>query len=247
MRKFGLIGKNIDYSFSRQYFRDKFEAENIAATYVNFDCAFAKAIAELFNTRTDVEGFNVTIPYKEQVIDLLDELDPTAAAIGAVNTIKRLPSGALVGYNTDHYGFRESLLPLLKDHHQDALILGTGGASKAVAYALDTLEINYQYVSRTQGADRLTYSDLNAALISDHPIIINTTPLGTHPNVEQAPELPYLFLGEAHLLYDLVYNPPLTRFLKQGQERGATIINGKRMLELQAERAWEIWTSQDQQ
>jgi shikimate dehydrogenase len=182
----------------------------------------------------------VTIPYKEAVIPFLDALDAEARLIGAVNTICLTPEGTR-GYNTDVIGFRESLRPLLRPSDRQALILGTGGASKAVARALETLGITYRYVSRTPEAGQLAYGAVHAELLREYPLLIQCTPLGTFPDTERAPELPYEALGPRHLLYDLIYNPALTTFLRRGQERGARIKNGLEMLQIQAERAWELW------
>ena len=184
----------------------------------------------------------MTIPYKEAVIPYLTSLDKEAAQIGAVNTIKFTPNG-LIGYNTDVHGFKAAILPFIKKHHQKALILGTGGASKAVAFVLKSLNIAFSFVSRSAGEHKISYSALNEQLLSSHTVIINCTPLGTHPNIDEKPEIPYEYLGEDHLLFDLIYNPEETAFLHEGAVRGATIANGQHMLALQAEKAWEIWHS----
>jgi len=241
MDKFGLIGKDIDYSFSRTYFTEKFKREQLEAEYVNFDCKNIDELKDLLTNQKEVKGYNVTIPYKEQIMPLLQDLNKHAQSIGAVNTIKRLSDGRLKGYNTDYVGFQKSIEPYLTKIHEKALILGTGGASKAIAYALELKDIDYTFVSRNPTKDQLNYNALNAAILSKHLLIINCSPLGTFPNVEQAPALPYRLLTKEHLLFDLVYNPAKTRFLKNGEEQGATIINGKSMLEFQAEAAWKIW------
>lgn len=242
MIKLGLIGKNIDYSFSRKYFTEKFERETIEGHYSNFDCQSIDQIKELFKNRKDCAGFNVTIPYKQAVVPFLDDMNKHASAIGAVNTIKRQHNGKLKGFNTDYVGFRKSLQPFLKhSSHNHALILGTGGASKAVAYALELEDIYYKYVSRTPKKGQISYTEINGALLSKYSLIINTTPLGTHPNITNCPKLPYRALTKAHLLYDLVYNPSETQFLKNGREQGAQTVNGLEMLKLQAEAAWKIW------
>ncbi|WP_299395456.1 shikimate dehydrogenase [uncultured Gelidibacter sp.] len=239
--KFGLVGKNIEYSFSRAYFTEKFENENLSNTYVNFDIDDISKFTEILN-QGDLLGLNVTIPYKEQVIPYLDKLDQTASEIGAVNTIKFLASGEIEGYNTDYYGFQNSIQPHLKPHHHKALILGTGGASKAIAYALKNLDINFDYVSRNSNPKaKYTYADLTEDIIKNHPLIINCTPVGTYPNVNQCPDIPYDGITQNHLLYDLIYNPIQTKFLICGEIKGATICNGSKMLEYQAEKAWEIW------
>lgn len=240
MRIFGLLGKNIDYSFSRNYFSEKFKMQAIDAEYRNFDIAQISEFESILNTY-QISGLNVTIPYKQQVIPFLDHLDHDAREIGAVNTIKFLKNGTLYGYNTDYVGFMESIKPYLSSKHQNALILGTGGASKAIAYALELLGIDYQYVSRTASENCISYAEVDASLLRSHKVIINCTPLGTHPNIEASPELPYEYLSTDHLAYDLVYNPSETQFMKLAMKYGARATNGLRMLEIQAEKAWEIW------
>lgn len=242
MKTYGLIGKNISYSFSRSYFTEKFESEGIEAEYVNFDLSSIEEFPKILES-TRPTGCNVTIPYKEKIIPYLNRLDPVAREIGAVNTVKFEEDESLTGYNTDYYGFMESLKPFLKPEHKKALILGTGGASKAVAYALKLLDISYSFVSRTPGTNQFSYSDLSENIINDFKVIINSTPLGTHPNITNTPALPVEFLSSRHLLYDLIYNPPVTRLMKLAEDKGAIVINGKRMLELQAEKAWSIWAS----
>lgn len=242
MRKFGLIGKNISYSFSQNYFSNKFTSEDIIdASYENFDISNITAVKTIFEN-TEIAGLNVTIPYKETIIPYLDGLDQKAKTIGAVNTIKRNEKGELIGYNTDCYGFKKSLQPHLKTSHKRALILGTGGASKAIAFTLDELGIPYQFVSRTsEKPNHLNYKDLTESIISEHPIIINCTPLGTFPNITEAPIIPYESITEHHILYDLIYNPEETQFLKRGRLKKAITINGLQMLKFQAEKAWHIW------
>lgn len=243
MRKFGLIGRNISYSFSKSYFLEKFANENINdASYENFDIQHISNVEATLKHTKNLKGLNVTIPYKETIIPYLNRLNKEAKQIGAVNTIKITKTGQLTGYNTDFYGFKKSLEPLLKSHHKKALILGTGGASKAVAYALDLLDISYEFVSRQANKQsKYTYNCLTDAIISSYQIIINCTPLGTYPNVNDCPDIPYNGISSQHILYDLIYNPTKTKFLKQGEYMGATISNGLRMLELQAEKAWQIW------
>lgn len=237
---YGLIGKNISYSFSRTYFSKKFEAEQINnSSYVNFDLQSVNEFSEIFKKQA-IKGLNVTIPYKESIIPYLNEINSKAKKIGAVNTISITKKGTLKGYNTDEYGFRKSITPLLKKHHKKALILGTGGASKAIAFSLKKLHIPYQFVSRkTDGM--YTYKSLTESVISEHQIIINCTPLGTFPNTDQCPNIPYNAISSSHLLYDLIYNPEETTFLKKGKVQGAITCNGLKMLELQAEKAWQIW------
>ncbi len=242
MKTFGLIGKNIDYSFSRAYFSKKFEVENIPAVYLNFDLPEIAEIAKLLVEYPGVAGFNVTIPYKEDIIPFLAELDVTAEEIGAVNTIKVCKNGKLKGYNTDHFGFAEALKPKLQKQHTGALILGTGGASKAVAYALKQLGIGFKYVSRTPSKEQFSYTELNKLHFDRYKLIINCTPLGTFPNISDFPGIPTKFLSKDHLIFDLIYNPPATQLIKLAIQQGSTVINGQRMLELQAEKAWEIWT-----
>lgn len=239
--RFGLVGKTLKHSFSKQYFTDKFAQLHLTQhTYSNFELEDLHQL-ELFckNTAPDLCGFNVTIPYKEQIIPFLDDLDSPANTIGAVNTVV-VKNGRLIGYNTDFEGFKSSLLPFLPDRPIKALILGTGGASKAVAYALRTLEIPYLFVSRNPDKG-LTYQSLSKEIMAEYSLVINTTPIGMFPNINQFPDIPYPFLTSQHLLYDVVYNPALTTFLKKGQMQGAQTLNGLKMLELQAEKAWEIW------
>lgn len=238
MKTYGLIGKNISYSFSRNYFANKFKKENIKnSQYINFDIDNLSELNNIFNT--DNYGFNVTIPYKEVIIPYLDSLDFHAEKIGAVNTIK-IENEKKIGFNTDWIGFKKSIEPLLNSHHTKALILGTGGASKAVIYALDQLKIETLMVSRY---GEISYEDLSEEIIQNHAIIINCTPVGTFPNVDAAPEIPYHFITKNHLAYDLIYNPAETLFLKKCKEKGAVVKNGLEMLEIQAEASWKIWNS----
>ncbi|WP_452224189.1 shikimate dehydrogenase family protein [Lacinutrix chionoecetis] len=243
MRRFGLIGKNIDYSFSRTYFKKKFETENRKqVTYENFDIATIEIFETQLKNEPHIKGFNVTIPYKESIIPYLDKLNKKAKVIGAVNTIKISRNGKYIGYNTDYYGFKKSIKPLLKPQHKKALILGTGGASKAIAFALKSLDIDYAFVSRNNTKNvTYTYSELTHKVIESHHIIVNCTPLGTFPNIEECPNIPYNALSKNHVLFDLIYNPSETTFLKRGKQKNATVINGFKMLELQAEKSWEIW------
>ncbi|HSD13202.1 MAG TPA: shikimate dehydrogenase [Flavobacterium sp.] len=241
-KQFGLIGKNISYSFSKKHFTEKFEKINFKHySYANFDLAtideFPKIIAETKN----LKGLNVTIPYKEEVIPLLSSLSKNAKIIGAVNVIKISKKGNLKGYNSDFYGFKKALKPLLKKRHKRALILGTGGASKAIAYALRKLHIDYDFVSRTPTEYQLSYEELTKELFSEYQIIINTTPVGTFPNIDACPPLDYSLFSENHIAFDLIYNPEETKFLRLAKENGATTKNGHDMLIFQAEKAWEIW------
>ena len=241
---FGLLGKNISYSFSKTYFSKKFM--NLQLTdhkYVNFDIENIEDFLEIVSKyKKSLKGCNVTIPYKESIFNYLDEIDRTASEIGAVNTIKFSSDGKLVGYNTDVVGFEKSLIPLLKTHHTKALILGTGGASKAVAYVLKKIDIDYFKVSRNPKDNLvLTYADISNQLLNEYSLIINCSPLGTYPNINEKPMIPYQFLTSKHLLYDLIYNPVETAFLIEGKKRGTQVKNGFEMLELQAEESWRIW------
>lgn len=240
MRKFGLVGKNISYSFSKNYFTQKFlELDLKDCEYHNFDI---KSIEEFPIILThNIKGLNVTIPYKEEVMDYLDELDEVAKEIGAVNTIKFVKKDQLKGFNTDVYGFERSLTPLLQGHHRKALVLGTGGASKAIIFVLNKLDIKYLVVSRNPVDRQISYQNISKKTVKDHTIIINCTPLGTFPDVERCPDIPYHNITDRHLMYDLIYNPNKSKFLIKGEKKGAAICNGLRMLELQAEKSWEIW------
>ncbi len=241
--RFGLVGENISYSFSQQYFSEKFKILKLEDhEYQNFDIAAIDNFLTVVSKVEGLKGMNVTIPYKEAVLPYLDEIDNEAKKIGAVNTIKILKKGKLKGYNTDVYGFGESLRPFLKQHHTKALILGTGGASKAVKFVLEKNGIEVLFVSRSpKNEHEISYEDLSKSIINTHTILVNCTPLGTHPIVDESPNIPYQYLSSKHLLYDLIYNPPRTTFLKKGLEKGVQITNGLKMLTLQAEKSWEIW------
>lgn len=246
MKLLGLIGYPLTHSFSVSYFSEKFKRENISGwEYRNFPLKRISDVNILIRNNPELCGLNITIPYKEQIISYLDKLDPVPRRIGAVNTVKIIRKGSrhvLVGYNTDCYGFLKSLTPSLNSSHKRALILGTGGASKAVAFVLQELEIEYLFVTRNPKPGMITYRDLCLSMIRNHLLIVNTTPLGTFPDVHTFPDIPYDLLTPDHLLYDLVYNPPETEFLRLGRQKGATCINGQKMLELQAEKSWEIFT-----
>jgi shikimate dehydrogenase len=247
MRLFGLIGYPLSHSFSAHYFAKKFATENIQDTdYRLFPLEQISEMPSLIALQPDLQGFNVTIPYKVAILPYLDHVKKEAEAVGAVNCVKieRGESGVkLTGYNTDIYGFRESLVPVLKPYHNKALVLGTGGASKAVCYTLQELGITYTQVSRgSQDVEILNYSQLDETIISENLVIINTTPVGMYPDSDKFPDIPYQFLGNRHLLYDLVYNPSDTLFMLKGHEAGATVKNGLQMLELQAEKSWDILT-----
>jgi shikimate dehydrogenase len=245
MHQYGLIGYPLGHSFSKRFFTEKFENEQIDAIYESYPIENIQKFSELI-ADDELSGLNVTIPYKEQVIPFLDELDENASEIGAVNVIKIIRSNntlTLKGFNTDAVGFENSLCPYLKPHHTKALILGTGGASKAIKFVLQKLGIETMYVSRTQADDRFTYFDLNEQIISDFTIIVNASPVGTFPKVNDCPSIPYQFLSDKHLLFDVVYNPAETLFLKKGREQGAEGLNGEHMLVEQALAAWKIWNS----
>jgi shikimate dehydrogenase len=246
MRLFGLIGFPLSHSFSAKYFAEKFESENIIETdYRLFPLENITEVTSLIVRQPDLQGFNITIPYKVAILPYLDYISDAAKSVGAVNCVKidRNKSGVtLTGYNTDVYGFRESLLSALKSYHRSALVLGTGGAAKAVCYTLNELGIAYKLVSRTGDQESvLNYAQLTGKIISDNLLIINTSPVGTFPDIDNCPDIPYQFLTNQHLLFDLIYNPAETKFLRLGRETGAATLNGSKMLELQAEKSWEIW------
>lgn len=239
---FGLVGHNISHSFSRKYFTDRFEKDGLSHySYRNFDLPDIEQFRGIIENNPNLSGLNVTIPYKESIIPYLNKLSAKAFKIGAVNTIRVTKTGKLKGYNTDCYGFKKSLQPLLQPHHKKALILGTGGASKAVAYALEELDLLYTFVSREASGNTIDYNRINATTFDNFQIVINCTPLGTSPNVTECPPLPYEYFTPKHLAYDLIYNPEQTLFLKQAASHGAVIKNGLEMLQLQAEKSWKIW------
>ncbi len=243
--KFGIIGKNISYSFSPKYFAEKFNKLGlIDYKYFNFDIPEIEEFPFLlYHREHEFRGMNVTIPYKESIMRYLDKIHEDAKEIGAVNTIKIADDNTLIGYNTDYYGFSKSIEPFITSKHKKALILGTGGASKAVAYALKKMGIEFKFVSRNVAENAFLYSLLTKEIIEEHTVIVNCSPIGTHPKVDEAPAIPYQFLNENHLLYDLIYNPAETKFLSEGKKQGAITKNGIDMLELQAEKSWEIWNS----
>ena len=246
MRNFGLIGYPLGHSFSKKYFTEKFKKESIDASYELYELADIKHFTELIQSVT-LTGLNVTIPHKQNVISYLNELDETAAEIGAVNVIHFIRSNnktILKGYNTDVIGFMESIRPFMKPYHKKALVLGTGGAAKAMTYGLQKLGLEVRYVSRNPENDnQLSYSDLNKQILEDNLVIVNASPVGTFPNVDVCPDIPYQFLNEKHLLFDAVYNPSETLFLKKGKEKGTVTLNGEQMLVGQAEAAWRIWSA----
>ncbi len=240
--KFGLIGKNISYSFSKKYFTEKFSeplfSDNV---YENFDIASIEEFPNILKNNPNLKGLNVTIPYKEAIIPYLNSLSEKAGLIGAVNVIRITKKGKLKGYNSDWYGFKKSLQPLLQEHHKKALILGTGGAAKAVAFALDELNIYYAFVSRESSEKTITYNMVNETTFDNFQIIINCTPVGTSPNVKDCPPIPYEYFTKNHIAFDVIYNPEVTEFLKRAKKKGATIKNGLEMLVFQAEKNWKIW------
>lgn len=241
MKTYGLIGKTLSHSFSKAYFTEKFTKEDVEAQYLNFELASIDDFKNLIESQ-NLDGLNVTIPYKESIIPYLDELDETAAKIGAVNTIRFLPNGKLKGYNTDAYGFAQSIKPFLAWQHERALILGTGGASKAIQYVLNELGIQTLFVSRTpEGENQIAYTDLNEHYLNAFMLIVNTSPVGTYPNIDECPNIPYEHLSSEHLIVDLVYNPEETLFLKNAKTTLA--LNGLAMLKHQAEKAFSIWVS----
>lgn len=241
MNLYGLIGYPLSHSFSKKYFSEKFHREGIAdAGYELFPIEHIESLPDLLTANPQLRGLNVTIPYKEQVLPYLNELSPEVKEIGACNCI-RIQNGELTGFNTDVVGFEQSLLPLLSAHHNRALVLGTGGAAKAVLWVLKKNNISTQTVSRAGGAASYRYEELDESVLSTHTLIINTTPLGMQPNVNSLPSLPYAAMNERHLCYDLVYNPEKTAFLTAAEKQGAVIKNGLEMLQRQAEEAWRIW------
>ncbi|HOV36567.1 MAG TPA: shikimate dehydrogenase [Dysgonamonadaceae bacterium] len=251
MDAYGLIGFPLKHSFSAAFFAEKFSREHIDAEYLNFEIDDILQLREVILFNQHLKGLNVTIPYKEKVIPFLDEISDIAATIGAVNVIKitREPGNMyfyrLAGYNTDYIGFKKSITPLLQPQiHRKALILGTGGASKAVSKALFDLGLEHRFVSRSAGENRFTYDELTPEIMKDFTVIVNASPVGTFPNVDECPQIPYSFITQQHLLYDLIYNPDETLFLKQGERQGATTKNGREMLELQALESWLIWNQQ---
>lgn len=241
MNRYGLIGFPLSHSFSGRYFAEKFSREGISdCIYELFPLEDINAFHALWERHPDLKGLNVTIPFKEKVIPFLTELSEVVMETGACNCIKKSSSG-LTGYNTDVTGFETVLLKNLKPRHKAALVLGTGGAAKAVKYVLEKNAISYLSVSRNPGKGIVTYSDLDHRLISEHLLVINTTPLGMYPHTNEAPEFPYESLTPDHFLFDLIYNPAKTLFLEKGEAKGAFIQNGEDMLTIQAEESWRIW------
>jgi len=244
MRRYGLIGYPLTHSFSQKYFTEKFAREGIKdCTYSNFPITTIDEFPGLL-VDDELRGLNVTIPYKQEVLRFLDERSDVVSAIGACNCIK-IEGGRLTGHNTDVVGFEQSLLPKLGSHHRQALVLGSGGASKAVEYVLEKLGISYRVVTRRprEACNDLGYDDVDAGMMAAYTLIVNTTPLGMYPKVDEAPELPYEAVGSRHYFFDLIYNPARTLFLSKAEERGAVVENGHEMLLLQAEESWRIWNA----
>ncbi|MGB0882314.1 MAG: shikimate dehydrogenase family protein, partial [Vicingaceae bacterium] len=243
-KQYGLIGQSLKHSFSEKYFENKFEKDNILdSSYKLYEIENINLFPKLLQNTPSLIGLNVTIPYKEIILPFLSDIDAKAKDIGTINTIKISNNGkTLKGYNTDYYGFKKSLKPFLDINHERALIFGTGGASKTVKYVLNELNIKCLLVSRNPTKDdEISYDDVNEYVIKHHQIIINTTPVGMFPNINDFPKFDYENLTSKHLLYDLIYNPEETVFLKKGREKGAITLNGLQMLKLQAEKSWEIW------
>lgn len=248
MEKYGLVGYPLGHSFSKNFFNEKFKNENIDAEYVNFEIPSIGDFPKILAENTGLKGLNVTIPYKEKVISFMDELSEEARAIGAVNVVritKKHGTVYLKGYNSDVIGFTGSIEPLLEKHHRKALILGTGGASKAIHYGLYKMGIDTKFVSRTPHENMFTYEQLNEQVLKEYNIIVNCSPVGTFPHSDECPNIPYEHLNASHLLYDLVYNPEETLFLKKGRERGCITKNGLEMLILQAYAGWNFWHTED--
>ena len=244
MDKYGLIGYPLEHSFSRNYFNEKFRNERIDAEYDNFEIPSIENLKEVLESTPNLRGLNVTIPYKEEVIRYLDELSPEARAIGAVNVIRVTHKGSktvLKGFNSDVIGFTRSIESMLEPLHRKALILGTGGAAKAVDYGLKSLGLGTLFVSRTARSGVITYNDVTPDLIRSHKVIVNCTPLGMYPHVDSCPPLPYEAMDSHTLLYDLLYNPDETLFMQKGRQQGAITKNGLEMLLLQAFASWEMW------
>ena len=247
MKKYGLIGFPLTHSFSKRFFTEKFEKENVDASYENFEIDDISWFPEVVRNNPKLTGLNVTIPHKQAVIPFLNELDEAAEKVGAVNTVKISRIGDnihLKGFNTDTWGFETTLKPLLKSHHKKALILGTGGASKAIKYVLNKLGIGFISASIEElQENEIRYKEIDEKMLAERLLIINATPLGTYPKTETFPPIPYEFLTEQHLLFDLVYNPKETQFMKKGKEKGATVKNGYEMLVQQALKSYEIWNA----
>jgi shikimate dehydrogenase len=242
MRRYGLIGYPLGHSFSKRYFTEKFEREGLSdCSYELYPLQSITELPHLLKDHPDLRGLNVTVPYKKAVLPYLDSTEHLPKGLLACNCIK-IENKKLIGYNTDYIGFEKSLVPLLQPHHKKALLLGQGGATESVAFVLKKLNIGYSIVSRNlHDKAKLTYSEIDEKTIQEHPVIVNSTPLGASPDIDTCPDIPYQFITERHLLFDLVYNPPKTLFLKKGEQRGALIKNGEEMLKIQAEENWLVW------
>ena len=249
MKKLGLIGYPLGHSFSKKFYLEKFERENITDFHYDlYPVEDISSFPQLFERDLAFYGFNVTIPHKRNVMRFLNEFSPEAAEINAVNCVQIRWQGGkpyLKGFNTDAFGFEQSLRPLLQRQHTSALIFGNGGAAQAVLFVLNKLGIPFKTVSRNKSNGDLTYPELTENMIASHKLLINCSPVGTFPHIEDAPDIPYEGIGSEHLLYDLIYNPEETAFLQKGKKQGATIKNGLEMLILQAEKNWEIWNQED--
>ncbi len=247
MDKYGLIGYPLGHSFSKQFFTEKFAREGIDATYDNYEIADARQLLDIVRKEECLRGLNCTIPHKQAILPLLDKVSEEAREIGAVNVIRIRRNEAkepfLEGFNSDVIGFRESIKPLLTQRHHNALVLGTGGASRAICFALTKLGLRWTYVSRSRKPGMLCYEDITPEVMRSHEVVVNCSPVGMYPHVDEAPLLPYEAMDERHLLYDLVYNPEVTEFMRRGAEQGATVKNGLEMLHLQAIASWEIWNN----
>lgn len=240
MTKYGIIGYPLGHSFSRGFFTEKFARESIDAQYLNFEIPDVAMLSDVLRDNPELRGLNVTLPHKQAVIPLLDEMSEEAMEIGAVNVI-RVRNGKLKGFNSDIIGFTNSIKPLLQPHHRKALVLGTGGASKAIRVGLNRLGIEWTYVSRSPRDGMVTYEDITAETLQAYTVIVNCSPVGMFPKVDAAPAIPYELLSPQHLLFDCVYNPEETLFMKKGREQGATVKNGLEMLHLQAVASWKFW------
>ena len=248
MDKYGLIGSPLGHSFSIGYHNQRFADEGINAKYINFEISNIEQLIEVLSQNPDLKGLNVTIPYKEKVMEYLDYISPEARAIGAVNVIRVIHEGkkiVLRGYNSDGIGFTQSIEPMLESYHKKALVLGTGGASKAVAYGLKSLGIEPVFVSRYERPGTIQYQNITPDVVKEYNVIVNCTPLGMFPKVDSCPDLPYEALDDRNILYDLIYNPDETLFMKKGAERGAAVKNGLEMLLLQAFASWEYWNGKE--
>lgn len=248
MDKYGLIGYPLEHSFSISYFNEKFENEGIDAQYVNFEIPDIEDLPEILDSNPNLKGFNVTIPYKEKIIGYLDAISPEANAIGAVNVVKVTHKGKqtyLKGYNSDVIGFMKSIEPMLETSHKKALVLGTGGASKAINYSLKSLGLDTLLVSRSEKVDTIQYQNITDKMLNEYRVVVNCTPCGMYPHVDECPVLPYDAMDEHTLLYDLIYNPDETLFMQMGKAHGATVKNGLEMLLLQAFASWDFWNENE--